>query len=320
DNYVQMTKSGGFRACKNIVITDKQPFYSPYRIAVPAENYASYTRKVTNPLNGKATLATLVLPFSIELSDGVHSNGNCRFTLSQMVAENCLDIDNETGSVGTDFYGKAIFRLVGAARTTPNTPYMVTVENASTDDDTSFEIQQYGSDVEATAEGSDNNMNDDYTFVGETATGSIHSSTYNFTNYGSYAGKMLDKTRGWFYFAQGKFYNSKNLSSKYDHVYVLPFRAYYGYKLTGAKDMAGFVVSFDEPTSIDATPTIGGDGLRLEASRGSLTLSASRAMPVSIASAAGVVVWRACMERGSRQTVALPAGLYIVNGKKVIIR
>ncbi|MCI6074747.1 MAG: hypothetical protein MR712_05095 [Bacteroidales bacterium] len=317
DNYVQMTKSGGFRACKNIIITDKQPFFSPYRIAVPAENYASYTRKVTNPLNGKATLATLVLPFSIELSGGVHSNGSCSFTLSQMVADNCLKIDNETGSVGTDFYGKAYFRTVDAARTTPNTPYMVTVEKASADDDTSFEILQYGSDIYATP---DNMNKEDYTFVGETATGSIHSSTYNFTNYGSYAGKMLDKTRGWFYFAQGKFYNSKNLSSKYNHVYVLPFRAYYGYTQKGAKDMAGFEVSFDEPTSIDATPTIGGDGLRLEASRGSLTLSASRAMPVSIASAAGVVVWRACMERGSRQTVALPAGLYIVNGKKVIIR
>ena len=317
DNYVQMTKSGGFRACKNIVITDKQPFFSPYRIAVPAENYASYTRKVTHPLNGKATLATLVLPFSIELSDGVHSNGSCSFKLAQMVAEKCLDIDNETGSVGTDFYGKAKFKTVDAARTTPNTPYMVIVKKESTDDDTSFEILQYGSDIYATP---DNMNKEDYTFVGETATGSIHSSTYNFTNYGSYAGKMLDKTIGWFYFAQGKFYNSKNLSSKYNHVYVLPFRAYYGYTLTGAKDMAGFEVSFDEPTSIDATPTIGGDGLRLEASRGSLTLSASRAMPVSIASAAGVVVWRACMERGSRQTVALTAGLYIVNGKKVIIR
>ena len=317
DNYVKMTKSGGFRACKNIVITDKQPFFSPYKITVPAENYASYTRKVTNPLNGKATLATLVLPFSIDLSGGVHSNGSCSFTLSQMVADNCLDIDNETGSVGTDFYGKAYFRTVDAARTTPNTPYMVTVEKASADDDTSFEILQYGSDIYATP---DNMNKEDYTFAGESATGSINGSAYNFTNYGSYAGKMLDKTIGWFYFAQGKFYNSKNLSSKYNHVYVLPFRAYYGYTLTGAKDMAGFVVSFDEPTSIDATPTIGGDGLRLETLRGSLTLSASRAMPVSIASAAGVVVWRACMERGSRQTVALTAGLYIVNGKKVIIR
>ncbi|MFW5573580.1 MAG: hypothetical protein ACOCNZ_09410, partial [Prevotella sp.] len=248
DNYVSKTQNGDYRACKNIVITDKQPFYSPYKITVPAENYASYSRKITNPMNGKATLATLVLPFSIELSNGVHSNNNSTFTLSQMVAKNCLDINNETGNVGTDFYGKAYFRKVDAPRTTPNTPYMVKVETPSSGDDTSFEILQYGSDIDATPDG----MNEDYTFVGETATGTIGgNSHYTFTNYGSYSGKKLAKKTGWFYFAQNKFYNSKNLSEKYDYVYAYPFRAYFGYNKTGeAKDMDGFEVSFDEPTSI----------------------------------------------------------------------
>ena len=322
DNYVSKTQSGDYRACKNIIITDKQPFYSPYKITVPAENYASYTRKVTNPLYGKATLATLVLPFSIELSNGVHSNGSCSFKLAQMVAENCLDINNDRGGEGSDFYVKASFRTVDAARTTPNTPYMVTVEKASADDDTSFEILQYGSDVEATAEGSGNNMNkDDYTFAGESATGSINGSTYNFTNYGSYAGKKLDKTIGWFYFAQGKFYNSKNLSEKYDYVYVYPFRAYFNYNKTGgAKDMDGFEVSFDEPTSIGFTPTVSDNGLNIKGGHGRLTLYASSETPVSIASASGVLVWRATVEPNQPQTVTLPSGLYIVNGKKVIIR
>ena len=314
DNYVSKTLSGDYRACKNIVITDKQPFYSPYKITVPAENYASYSRKITTQMNGKATLATLVLPFSIELSGGVHRNDNSSFTLYQMVSDNCLSTNSDTGGEGTNYKDMAHFSIVDAQRTTPNTPYMVEVGKDLSGDDTSFEILQYGSDIYATPNG----MKDDYTFEGETATGTIGTSNYTFTNYGSYSGKKLDKNTGWFYFARNKFYNSKNLSGNY--LYVYPFRAYYGYTQTGAKDMAGFEVSFDEPTSIDATPTIGGDGLRLEASRGSLTLSASRAMPVSIASAAGVVVWRACMERGSRQTVALPAGLYIVNGKKVIIR
>jgi len=257
------------------------------------------------------------------LSDGVHSNGSCSFTLSQMVPENCLDINNDRGGEGSDFYVKASFRTVDAARTTPNTPYMVTVEKASADDDTSFEILQYGSDVEATAEGSGNNMNkDDYTFAGESATGSINGSTYNFTNYGSYAGKKLDKTIGWFYFAQGKFYNSKNLSEKYDYVYVYPFRAYFGYNKTGgnAKDMDGFEVSFDEPTSIGFTPTVSDDGLNIKGGHGRLTLYASSETPVSIASASGVLVWRATVEPNQPQTVTLPSGLYIVNGKKVIIR
>lgn len=317
DNYVSKTQSGDYRACKNIVITDKQPFYSPYNITVPAENYASYTRKVTNPMNGKATLATLVLPFSIELSDGVHTNNNSTFTLSQMVAENCLDINNETGNVGTDFYGKAYFRKVDAPRTTPNTPYMVEVVTDLSGDDTSFEILQYGSDIDATPDG----MNEDYTFVGETANGKIGNSNYTFTNYGSYSGKKLDKNAGWFYFAQNKFYNSKNLSEKYNYVYMYPFRAYFGYKTdVSAKDMAGFEVSFDEPTSISFTPTVSDDGLNIKGGHGRLTLYASSETPVSIASASGVLVWRATVEPNQPQTVTLPSGLYIVNGKKVIIR
>ena len=319
DNYVSKTQSGDYRACKNIVITDKQPFYSPYKITVPAENYASYSRKITNPMNGKATLATLVLPFSIELSDGVHTNNNSTFTLSQMVAENCLEINNETGSVGTDFYVKASFRPVNAARTTPNTPYMVKVEKDLSGDDTSFEILQYGSDIYATP---DNMNKEDYTFVGETATGTIDNSNYTFTNYGSYSGKKLEKSTGWFYFGRNKFYNSKNLSEKYNYVYVYPFRAYFGYNKTGgnAKDMDGFEVSFDEPTSIGFTPTVSDNGLNIKGGHGRLTLYASSETPVSIASASGVLVWRATVEPNQPQTVTLPSGLYIVNGKKVIIR
>ena len=313
DNYVQMTKSGGFRACKNIVITDKQPFFSPYKITVPAENYASYKRLVTTNMNGKATLATLVLPFSIELSGGVHSNDNSSFKLYQLVADNCLSADSDTGNEGKNF--KAHFEIVDAPRTTPNRPYMVQVERASSDENTSFEILQYGSDVYATAP----DMNADYTFTGETATGTIGGNTYTFTNYGSYSGKKLRKDKGWFYFGKGKFYNSKNLTGNY--LYMFPFRAYFGYESNGnAKDMDGIEVSFDQPTSIGFTPAISDNGLRIETAHGSMTLTASRQMPVSIVSASGVLVWRANVEINQQETVALPAGLYIVNGKKVIIR
>ncbi|MFW5571751.1 MAG: hypothetical protein ACOCOH_07130, partial [Prevotella sp.] len=317
DNYVSKTQNGDYRACKNIVITDKQPFYSPYKITVPAENYASYKRKITTQMNGKATLATLVLPFSIELSDGVHSNDNSSFTLYQMNRENCLWTDSDTGGEGTNFKDKATFSKVDAQRTTPNTPYMVEVKKESADDNTSFEILQNGSDIFATP---DNMNKKDYTFVGETATGSINGSTYNFTNYGSYSGKKLNKSTGWFYFGRNKFYNSKNLSGEY--LYVYPFRAYYGYKTNGvtAKDMDGFEVSFDEPTSIGFTPTVSDDGLNIKGGQGRLTLYASSETPVSIASASGVLVWRATVEPNQPQTVTLPSGLYIVNGKKVIIR
>ena len=316
DNYVQKIPSGGFRACRNIVITDKQPFYSPYKITVPHENYAFYSRKITIAKNGKSKLSTVVLPFSIALADGVHSNGDCTVTLYQMKENDCLNADSETGHEGKNFWGRASFVKVSDANTTPNTPYMVKVDKESTDENTSFEILQYGSDIFATTDGMDS---ENYTFKGETAKGSIQNSTYTFTNYGSYSGKKLNKDDGWFYFGKNKFYNSKNLTGK--SLYMYPFRAYYGYNGKGsAKELAGFEASFDDLTSIEAAPSVSDNGLRLETSRGSLTLTATRTLPVSVVAASGVLVWRANMEGGRQETVTLPSGLYIVNGKKVIIR
>ena len=326
DNYVQKTQSGGFRACKNIVITDKQPFYSPYKISVPAENYAAYKRKITNPMNGKATLATLVLPFSISVRDGVHTNDNCSFTLYQMQTDNGLAIDSEEGDNGTDFWGKAKFNPIPVSLTVPNTPYLVKVENASSDEDVSFEVQQYGSDVDATVntDGEDGNyMNSDYTFTGEHASGTIGSANHAFTHYGSYSGKKLSKDGGWFYFAQGKFYNSKNLSYKYDKVYVYPFRAYFSHESSnGAKLMGGFNVSFDDDwtTGIsDITAESDNSGLQLMTSHGSLSMRASAQAVVTIISASGATLYRTSLNAGETKTVNLSAGIYIVNGKKVII-
>ncbi len=327
DNYVQKTQSGGFRACKNIVITDKQPFFSPYKISVPAENYAAYKRKITNPMNGKATLATLVLPFSISVSNGVHANDNCSFTLYQMQSDNGLAIDKEEIGNGTDFWGKAKFNPIPVSLTVPNTPYLVKVENASSDKDVSFEVQQYGSDVDATVNtnGEDGNyMNSDYTFTGEKASGTIASASHAFTNYGSYSGKKLPKADGWFYFAQGKFYNSKNLSYKYNDVYVYPFRAYFAHQASsGAKLMSGFNVTFEDDlatgidnVSTDATAT---DSLQLTTGQGRLSMKAGEATNVVVYSAAGATMLRTTLGAGESKTIALNSGLYIVNGKKVII-
>lgn len=327
DNYISKTLSGGFRACKNIVITDKQPFYSPYKITVPAENYAAYQRKITTSMNGKATLATLVLPFSIEVSGGVRDNDKCRFSLYQMQADGGLSADSEKGNTGKDFWGKAQFKPIEVSRTVPNTPYVVKVEKASSGEDVTFEVLQYGSDVDATVNNSEvesgNYMNSDYTFTGEHATGTIGSDIHTFTHYGSYSGKKLAKNGGWFYFAQGKFYNSKNLGSQYDYVNVRPFRAYFAHESSSsAKLMAGFNVAFgdDLTTGIDnLSVDTSAEGLQLSTSHGRLTMKASEPTDVEVYSAAGVTMLRTTLGAGESKAIALSSGLYIVNGKKVII-
>lgn len=324
DNYVQKTQSGDYRACKNIVITDRQPFYAPYKITVPAENYASYTREITIPANGKVAYATVVLPFTLEVTDGVHTNedGLCSFKVSKMTPDNCLALDDGEYASALSYRGKAKFDLITETHTEANVPYMVEVTTAPTDENISFIAKQKGSDIMAT-KGSAMNATD-YTFSGETATGKIGATTYNFHNYGSYAGKKIDRTaKKVFYFAKNMYLSSTNLRPEFPYVYVYPFRAFYEYSSAGAPaKMFSFRTVFGDddnvPTSITDINTE--PDLAIIPGQGTITAMAREATVVKVYSTSGVVVWSVSLHRGETQTVNLPGGFYVVNGKKIIVK
>ncbi len=324
DNYVQKTKSGDYRACKNIVITDRQPFYAPYKITVPAENYASYKREMTIPANGKVAYATVVLPFTLEVTDGVHTNedGLCSFKVSKMTPDNCLALEDGEYASAQSYRGKAKFDLITGTHTEANVPYMVEVTNAPTDENISFIAKQKGSDIMAT-KGSAMNATE-YTFSGETATGKIGATTYNFHNYGSYAGKKIDRTaKKVFYFAKNMYLSSTNLRPEFPYVYVYPFRAFYEYSSAGAPaKMFAFRTVFGDddnmPTSITDINTE--PDLAIIPGQGTITAMAREATVVKVYSTSGVVVWSVSLHRGETQTVTLPSGFYVVNGKKIIVK
>ena len=324
DNYVQKTQSGDYRACKNIVITDRQPFYAPYKITVPAENYASYTREITLPANGKVAQATLVLPFTLEVTDGVHTNedGLCSFKVSKMTPDNCLALEDGEYASAQSYRGKAKFDLITGTHTEANVPYMVEVTNAPTDENISFIAKQKGSDIMAT-KGSAMNATE-YTFSGETATGKIGATTYNFHNYGSYAGKKIDRTaKKVFYFAKNMYLSSTNLRPEFPYVYVYPFRAFYEYSSAGAPaKMFAFRTVFGDddnmPTSITDINTE--PDLAIIPGQGTITAMAREATVVKVYNTSGVVVWSVSLHRGETQTVTLPGGFYVVNGKKIIVK
>lgn len=322
NNFATKTGTGEFRACKDIVITDKKPFYAPYNIRVDAAQTATYTREITVPKNGKATFASVMLPFTLSINnDGVHTNedGSCKFRLSKMNENSCITLSQNEASKPNNYKAKAKFIPLTGTSTKANTPYMVEVLSAPTSDKISFIATQKGSDVVA----STSMANDTYLFKGEAAKGKIGQYDVNFTNYGSYSGKKLNKNRKIFYFSGNMYLCSKNLDAEFPWLYVYPFRAFYEY--TGgadAKDLSGMSVIYDD--SQDEATGIANlqprPNLAVQAGNGTITFAATVDSKVNIYTVTGTLASSVNVKAGSTETVNVPAGMYVINGVKVIVK
>lgn len=322
NNFATKTGTGEFRACKDIVITDKKPFYAPYNIRVDAAQTATYTREITVPKNGKATFASVMLPFTLSINnDGVHTNedGSCKFKLSKMNENSCITLSQNEASKPNNYKAKAKFIPLTGTSTKANTPYMVEVLSAPTSDKISFIATQKGSDVVA----STSMANDTYLFKGEAAKGKIGQYDVNFTNYGSYSGKKLNKNRKIFYFSGNMYLCSKNLDAEFPWLYVYPFRAFYEY--TGgadAKDLSGMSVIYDD--SQDEATGIANlqprPNLAVQAGNGTITFAATVDSKVNIYTVTGTLASSVNVKAGSTETINVPAGMYVINGIKVIVK
>ena len=322
NNFATKTGTGEFRACKDIVITDKKPFYAPYNIRVDAAQTATYTREITVPKNGKATFASVMLPFTLSINnDGVHTNedGSCKFKLSKMNENSCITLSQNEASKPNNYKAKAKFIPLTGTSTKANTPYMVEVLSAPTSDKISFIAIQKGSDVVA----STSMANDTYLFKGEAAKGKIGQYDVNFTNYGSYSGKKLNKNRKIFYFSGNMYLCSKNLDAEFPWLYVYPFRAFYEY--TGgadAKDLSGMSVIYDD--SQDEATGIANlqprPNLAVQAGNGTITFAVTVDSKVNIYTVTGTLASSVNVKAGSTETINVPAGMYVINGVKVIVK
>lgn len=320
DNFATKTSSGEFRACKDIVLTDKKPFYAPHDISVDAAQTATYTREITVPKNGKVAFASVMLPFKLNVENGVHTNadGLCKFKLSTMNASNCITLEQGEATSPKNYKAKANFVPVTGTSTVANKPYMVEVLKAPTSETISFIASQTGSTVVTSK-----TMDSDYLFKGETAKGKIGQNVVSFTNYGSYSGKKLNKNRNIFYFSGGMYLCSKNLRPGLDWLYVYPFRAFYEY--TGganAKDLNGMSINYDdsegETTGIEYLQTR--PDLAVQAGNGTITFTATADRKVNVYTVTGTLVNNVSIKAGNTETINVPAGMYMVNGVKIIVK
>lgn len=325
DNVATKMASGIFHAVRNIILTDKEPFYSPYTIQVDAANYAKHERMITVAKNGKVTSATIIMPFQISIDeDGNHTNFNetePAFSLHTMQATNCITDKAPADAIPESVASYAFFPSVENLKISePNKPYIVKVLNPGEDDKTSFVITQSGTRINPTTD-----MNPtDYTFTGETAEGFLDGIKYSFTNKGTFSGIKLPKNDGYYYFANNKFVCSNDLKDSYTDVKVYPFRAYYSTGTQNANLMSTFAIVFGkgegntDPTGInnvDETPD-----LVVAPGIGTITMASTIEQGVKIYNMNGVLVDKVMMGAGETQTINIPTGMYIVNGIKLIVR
>jgi len=328
DNVAYMTSSGAFRAGKDIILTDKQPFYSPYDITVDAANKATYTRELSDASFGQVTNATIMLPFTLTLNgEGLHTNddGKCSFRVHTMVN----NAQMKPVAPSTVDYGTAFFEPYTENVTQANKPYMVKVESidesVSNNKKISFIATQKGSSIVKTP---DNGL-----IRGESANAKFDDATYNLTNYASYSGSVYDRavSENVFYFAKNKYVDLHTLIKSKQYLYVYPFRGVYTYVTnasTPAKMMKGFYISYnlDEMedaglvTALQEMDAETNADLMIRSGKGMLTITSTRDQNVSIRSISGMTIKNANLSAGGSTTVSLPAGIYIVNNTKITVK
>ena len=318
DNFASKTESGGFNACKDIVLTDQRPFFAPLDIQVAAANVAEYKRTLTPAYGTDISTATVILPFNINITDGLHKNNDNSgaFEVYKLDATNCLSTEEDLNHNVDYMKSSAHFVKVSGSATEANKPYMIKVTAASGEDKVPFIARINGATIKKTPTD----------LTGETGSGTISKANYTFTSNGTFSGTTLKQkdTPNIFYFAKNALYNIQSLQANLD-LYVQPFRAYYSYT-SGSPAKATFLeIAFgaNENPFADATGISSAESqpdLAVTTGHGTITIASKENNTVVISALNGMQAGRVVLKAGETKTVNVPAGLYVVNGVKVIVK
>lgn len=327
NNVAYKTQSKTFEAANNIVLTDKQPFFSPYDIYVRSTNYATYTRKITRPENGVVTKATLIMPFALSIANGVHTNadGKSSFSLNTM-----KDGQNFSQAPSSVDHPSAKFEKISGEWSEANKPYTVEVLTCEEEgDDLSFVVTQNAAHIVATPK--ETSGLGKIALLGETASGQYTNknkvtTSYTCTNQGSFAGITYDraKSENVFYFASNMFLNLHTLNPSKQYMYNYPFRAAYIYPDggTGSNLLRFFDIDFQgtlgDTDAIAEMPQQA--DLAVRTGNGYISMTSTIDQTVSVRSLNGTTVGELNMRAGDSKSINLPSGIYVVNNVKIIVK
>lgn len=298
NNVAEKVGTDSYRATHNFLLTDKQPFYSPYDIQVPSANTLTYQRLITKDDYGKVQNASLILPFAVALDgSGKHTNPDgTSFSLHTMQASKALELKDDQMVA----YFPPLNNVSEAAA---NTPYLVKIDGNSSADGVIFTISQPGAPISKTSD-----MASDYTFAGAASSGVTAggsgdaAGTYTFTPKGTFAGQQVPKAQNIFYFAKNVFVSS--LDYAYDApINIAPFRAYYNTTQANGAKLSFFTPVFEEGEG-DVITAIAPIAAVLDVDAPVYDLQGRMVAPT----------YRKL--KGKK----LAAGMYVVNGVKIIVK
>lgn len=317
DNVAYKMESGSFHSANNIIITDKQPFYSPYDIQVDGANYALYTRKKSKPSYADAEYATIIMPFTIRLENGQHTeDGYGTLEFLQMNATNAVNAQPN------DNYGTTFFKTTSDKQVEANTPYALKIVSRGELSQESFTLKQNGSNIVKTPDAAKNGF---FSAKVITSTGTLDGTSYTFSHKGLFNGAKIEKEKGVFYFANNGFYSSAALSNRYKTADVYPFRSIYVPNTTTSLAKFGFFNIFE-----GENPNFGGIATGIKdinskmssilLGKGTITIKADADNIYRIVTAGGQVMKNVELSAGESITINVPAGVYLVNGTKVFVQ
>lgn len=307
DNFAYAQKgevAGSFKSANNIILADKNPFFSPYTIQVDAKNYATYTRKVTKKQYDPVQYATVIMPFTIKFDEGTPGiktdadYGTLKFLQ--------MNTEEATSDDAYNYGPAAFFSLATGTQVEANTPYALeVVENKSAD---SFTLRQFGSNIVATpaAAKSGNSL---FSATDIISTGNLTDknkvkSSYSFSHKGSFSGYQIPKTSPkTFYFANNGFYSSAELNGNYSTVDLYPFRSVYEV-LSGGSAKVGFLRLMEGENETNGINVFKSESAEVD-------------MNAPVYDMTGRMIAPAMRDLVGKQ---LPRGIYMVNGVKIIVK